>query len=58
MTLLFSLHLQNRYNVKFLLKKKCFHNLNLLYYMKNFIVGFSHAVRLVKTGRQFVCKIV
>ena len=29
-----------------------------LCYMKNFIIRFSHAIRLVKSGRQFVYQIL
>ena len=31
-----------------------FNDSNFLCYMKIFIIWFSHAIRLVKSGRQFV----
>ena len=63
-TLLFSLYEQNCYNKKnLIIIKNYYHNKNILMirifcYIKIFILWFSHAIRLVKSGLQFEFKII
>ena len=47
-------------NIKFLFKKYLYFNdLNFFMLYEIFlIIGFSHAIRLVKSGRQFVYKVL
>ena len=47
-------YMKNSYSKKYL----CFNNSNFLCYMKFFIIWFSHVIRLVKFGRQFIYKIL
>ena len=57
---LFSLRVKSCYNLKLLLYKKYlyFNDSNFLCYVKIFAIWFSHAIRLIKSGRQFVFKIL
>ena len=50
----------NCYNVKLIIKKiyLYFKDSNFSFYIKNFIIWFSHAIRLIKSGRRFVFKIL